>query len=165
MKRIPVILLLLALAFTACAEEDADFTFREGIAWGMSREEVLAVEGASRFDSDEDGVYTLEFDDIEQNGVRCDVEYAFMDDALFMASFEYDTEDVPVTYDALLASLTESYGAPGEMNDDIKALLDDDDLEELDAISGWVLENGTRAWLMYDSDDESIEIIFADLGW
>lgn len=165
MKRTLAILMLLTLLLSAHAEE-ADFLFREGIQWGMSQEDVLKAEGNPKYERDvDDGIPKIEIDDVDQDGVQCDIEYAFVDDALFMATFEYDTEDVSVSYDDLLAVLTRRYGEPGAFSDDVKALLSQDDLAELDAISSWALEDGTHIWLMNDADDRSIEIMFVELGW
>lgn len=172
MKKLLAILLMLLMGFTACAEEaieaaeEPDFTLRNGITWGMSQEEVLQAEGNPRHETDEDdGVKTIEIDDVKQGGARCDVEYAFMDDALFMATFEYDTKDGKVSFDGLKETLAGLYGVPGAFNDNVKSLLDKDDLDELDNIASWTLDNGTDIWLMEDQDDDSIEVIFVELGW
>ena len=53
MKKIVAILLAVLTLCTcfACAEESA-FTFRNGLHWGMTPEEVLAAEGRTAFDAE-----------------------------------------------------------------------------------------------------------------
>lgn len=153
-------------------EDEADapdiepFTFRNGITWGMTKQEVLQTEGNPKYETDtDDATETIEIEDVEFGGAKCDLEYTFSDDDLFMVSVEYDTDEVNVSFDGLRSKLVERFGEPGAFSDDVKSELSEDALEELDTIASWTLEDGTEVWLMEDTDDQSIDIVFVDLGW
>lgn len=167
MKKTLAILLLLVFCFTALAEEAADFTFsfRNGIAWGMSVEEVLAAEGNPKCEvEDEDDAQSIEIEDVEYGDAKCDLDYEFLDNELFMITLDFDTEEETITFDDLKAKLVEVYGEPGEFSDEVKAELEEEDLEDLDSISSWTLADGTNIWLMEDTDEHDIEIVFTDIS-
>lgn len=147
-------------------EETAEpFSFRNGITWGMTREQVLEAEGNPKYETDRDDVIDIiEIEDVQFGGAECDLEYHFANDALFMAVVEYD-DDAKVDFADLRARLTERFGEPGAFSEAIKAELSEDELKELDTIASWTLPDGTEVWLMEDSDDHTIDIAFVDLGW
>lgn len=166
MKRLLAFMLIMLLTVSACAEGDV-FTLRNGITWGMSPDEVLAAEGNPKHeldDQDDDGVQTLELKGVTHGGAKCDIEYEFLYDALFLATIEYDTEEADVTFEQIEAAMTKSFGEPGAFSDAIKSLLSDEDLSELDAVSSWALKDGTHVWLMEDAREHSIEIMLVDLS-
>ena len=164
MKKTFSILLILLLAFCALAEEEP-FHFREGIEWGMSEKEVLAAEGNPKHETDDDdGVRTIEIEGLKQGGAKCDIEYGFVHDALFMATIEYDLEESSVSFDQIEATLTERCGAPSDFNSNIKSLLSKDDLSDLDAVTSWVMDDGTMIWLMENDDDKTIQIMVVNLA-
>ena len=166
MKRLLAILTLLAMGVCACAE-GASFAIRNGVSWGMSPEEVLEAEGNPTHElseQDDDGFQTLEIEGVTQGGALCDIEYVFLYEGLFMTTIEYDTEETDVTYDQIEAALTKSFGAPGDISDDIKAVLSLDDVSELEGVSSWKLEGDTHVWLMEDADEHTIEIMLVDLS-
>ena len=164
MKRVFTILLVLLFACFALAEEET-FHFREGIEWGMSQKEVLAAEGNPKHETDDDdGVRTIEVKGVKQGGVECDIEYGFVHDALFMATIEYDLEETDVSFEQIEDSLKACCGAPSDFNSDIKSLLSKDDLSDLDAVTSWVLDDGTMIWLMENDDDHTIQIMVVNLA-
>lgn len=164
MRKILATLFVLLLACSAVAEEASGFTFRNGIAWGMSQQEVLEAEGNPKYETeDDDDTRMIEIEDVEFGGVKCDVEYAFIDDMLFMATVEYDADEVSQSFDDVKAKLVERYGEPGEFNDEIRSELGDDALEELDTIVSWTLSDGTDVMLLENADDNDITIVFLSL--
>ena len=164
MKKMLSIMLVLLLACCALAEEEV-FHFRKGIEWGMSQKEVLAAEGNPKYDTDDDdGVRTIEIEGLKQGGEKCDIEYGFAHDALFMATIKYDLAEASVTFEQIEERLTERCGAPSDFNSDIKSLLSKDDLSELDAITSWVLDDGTMIWLMENDDENTIQIMIVNLA-
>ena len=163
MKKLLAIMLLMMFAFCACAEES--FTFREGIEWGMSQKEVLAAEGNPKYESDDDdGVRTIEINNLTQGGAKCSIEYGFAHDDLFMATIEYDLDETSVSFDQIEAKLTQRCGAPSDFNSDIKSLLSKDDLSDLDAVTSWVMDDGTMIWLMENDDEHTIQIMVVNLA-
>lgn len=165
MKRMISIVLILLFAFCAFAEEEEPFSFREGIEWGMTQKEVLAAEGNPKYETDDDdGVRTIEIDNVTQGGAECDIEYGFVHDALFMATIEYDLDEANISFDQIESKLKERCGAPSDFNSDIKSLLSKDDLSDLDAVTSWVLDDGTMIWLMENDDDHTIQIMVVNLA-
>lgn len=165
MKRVLAAALLLMLLFAACAEESKQaFTFRNGVHWGMSHEEVIAAEGNPKCEIDEDeDALTVGIEDVEYGEQKCRLEYDFLNDELFMISVEFNTEDGDVSFDSLKRKLTSLYGEPGDFSDDVKSELSDEEIEELDGIASWTLADATEVWLMDDSEEHAIEIMFVDL--
>ena len=166
MKKLLAVLMMLALCASACAE-GASFAIRNGVSWGMSPEEVLEAEGNPSHElgeQDDDGFQTLKIEGVTQGGAACDIEYEFLYEGLYLITFEYDTEETDVTYDRIEAALKKSFGEPGDISDDIKAVLSLDDASELEGVSSWKLEGDTHVWLMEDADEHTIEIMLVDLS-
>ena len=165
MKKALAMVLILLMLFSACAESSS-FSFRNGISWGMSPEDVLKAEGDPAHETDEDDdTLKIEIKDVDFGSIKCDLEYAFLDDMLFMAVMEFDTRNAQVSFNDLRVKLTQTYGEPGEFSDAVKAELTEDEIAELDTITSWKLADGTDIWLMEDSEDQEIQIMFVDLGF
>ena len=111
MKKI-VAILLAALMFCtcfACAEESA-FTFRNGLHWGMTPDEVLAAEGRTEYWDFDELSYTAstgELEDLMVSKFEADITYLFVNGQLACLEIgldlwhEYDAEDIEYLKQAL----------------------------------------------------------------
>ena len=121
MKRIVAILLaaLMLCGSFACAEAPA-FTFRNGLHWGMTPAEVLAVEGRAAADYEVEMSYTamaMLLEDLKLSKFEAVITYLFVDGKLAMLDIEpslwleYDAEDI----EYLKQALSIVYGPVDEM--------------------------------------------------
>lgn len=112
MKKIVAILLaaLMLCMSVACAEAAEVFTFRNGLHWGMTPAEVLAVEGRAAADDEEEMSYTamaILLEDLALSKFEADISYLFVDGKLAMLEIdpslwlEYDAEDIEYLKQAL----------------------------------------------------------------
>lgn len=133
MKKMFALLTVLCLVCSVAAlAETGEFTFRNGVAFGMTQDEVLNAEGNAphKMDVEHAGGIVLddmEFEDISDNGFEADLHYYFLEGKLIAAVLEYDDD---ASYDQILNDLTNRYGAsaaldPAEMGN-IMSMLDDD---------------------------------------
>ena len=131
-KRIACIvlsLLLLLSALAACAE---GFTIRNGITWGMGKDEILAAEGNPGEDQydyypSESGIESLTIDPVTAAGTEALIGYLLIGDSLCAIQYIFYS----ITPERLKATYTEKYGQPVEV----------DQARLLDVLSG-LLEEG-----------------------
>ena len=116
MKRIITILLLICLfCSTGCAKKPEEFSIRNGIKFGMTPEEVIAIEG------EENKIDEMVFNDYRDvvykdavMGVDTEITFAF--DSTGLNSIMYDIDDkihpsrCEEVYSAINESLREKYG-------------------------------------------------------
>ncbi|MDO4867190.1 MAG: hypothetical protein Q4C10_11615 [Clostridia bacterium] len=171
MKKLITLLLVLALMGCAALAEAQAFSFRNGVAWGMTQDEVLAAEGNPNyeaFDAGDGSMTGIEIDDVTAAGVEAELMYNFMNGSLVMCGYEFDADDV--TIDALAEQLTGKYGPESEA--DYAAIVEIYNImfgpgrmtEEF--LSGrsprcWQLEDGTILLLIAYSDDD-IDLAYMD---
>jgi len=163
MKRMAA--LTLALLIMVCAGgKAAGFSFRNGVTWGMSRGEVLTAEGQPRYESErENGLDVIEIDRAEQWGADCALEYLFYRDNLVMGRLEYDTRSDSVSVEKLIATLTERYGAPTELDPARLAEISLDEDGAPDRFLGWVIDEQTLLSLAERKEEHSIKIVVSDI--
>ena len=118
MKKLLAILMTLCLlcAAAACAENQLPepFTLRNGIRFGMNLSEVTALEKVRYHDLDVEDTsgpvsFTeLEYEQMRENDVPCEIKYLFVDDGLVAVKFNYETRFI--SYARLKDELTALYG-------------------------------------------------------
>ena len=163
MKRMAA--MMLAFLIMGCMGGEASgFSFRKGVTWGMSRGEVLTAEGQPRYESErENGLDVIEIDRAEQWGADCALKYLFYRDNLVMGRMEYDTRSDAVSVEKLIATLTERYGSPTELDPARLAEITLDDDEAPDCFLGWVIDDRTLLSLEERRDRHSITIVVSDI--
>jgi len=84
MKKLLLMLMATVLLLCGAAMAEEPFTFREGLQWGMSPDEVQAAEGQEFTESYEFGsrMSMAIIDDGEHLGVEMDLRYLFVDGQL-----------------------------------------------------------------------------------
>jgi hypothetical protein len=142
-----LICIMAALAFLCgTAAAGTEFSFRGGVTWDMTSEQVLAAEGLRTGDYNLKtiGDYTYCY------LVGKNVYYAFENDMLVQAY----TVQPGGAYAAELERLTALYGMPAEGSADTaaalwNAVLPDSSIAsgDLSAVEGWQLSDGTLAFL------------------
>jgi hypothetical protein len=163
MKRMAA--MMLALLIMGCMGGEASgFSFRKGVTWGMSRGEVLTAEGQPRYESErENGLDVIEIDRAEQWGADCALEYLFYRDNLVMGRLEYDTRSDSVSVEKLIATLTERYGHPTELDPARLAEISLNDDAAPDRFLGWVIDEQTLLSLTERREKHSIKIVVSDI--
>ena len=163
-----LIAIMLALLF--CGAALAEGAFPEGIAWGMSPDEVVALEGedaCERFPV-EDGmeIVTRAGVSVEPfGGVEANLNCVFRADQLALCGYGFDSSDLDV--DGALAALTGLYGEPTDSDFanmmELRSLLMgvpdesvDEGLEEGAFYAGWTLEDGI--YLILTDNYGSVEV-------
>lgn len=169
MKKLMVVLTVLCLVFsmTALAEGNA-FTFPNGAQFGMTQDEVIATEGNARYEVDTEhtrGSVTfteVEYENVDIDGMKCDVAYLFLDGKLVAIRADYD--DKANTFENAEKYLTEQFGEGQEL--DLKTLgngvyaVDDDGHPEAKA-KAWVGDGFTV--VLEEDDDGDIDVTVVDL--
>lgn len=167
MKRFFAVLLSALLLFTcaACAEAPG-FTFRNGLHWGMSPAEVLAVEGRDEADDEFSTyrTYTMELEELELSKFEADIGYLFVDGKLAGLEidpdlwFEFDDEDIAYLKEALTivyGPVDETLPVPAH----VAALMAMNDVQ---IICGWQPDADTYICIVgYDS---YIELCYFDVN-
>ena len=172
MKKLWAILMALLLVGGALAE--GAFSLENGVTWGMTEGDVLAIEGTA---DTEFGTYggfeTLEVEDVAFRGHEADVSYLFVNDALLMVAYELDIEDVDPA--ALVQQLDGEYGAhvddKGAAYYSFISRLTGTLYTMQPQVSGigvnWTLPDGTLATLLTGlkgADDDDITVIYINAG-
>ena len=105
----------------SAADASQPFTFRNGVTFGMTKEEVLATEGNPEIDDDEAGeeemngrmIGFLEIEDVDFEGMEADAEYAFVDDSMTFCGYELDLE-TDEEYQKVVDALSAQFGPAQE---------------------------------------------------
>ena len=120
------ILACIICAGTCMAAQTDEFTFRNGVTWGMSLADVIAAENITEEPEDRmmlpDGkeMLLLEDEDVTAAGLEADSEYIFVDDALYVCGYEFGDE---TDIDKLLESMEAKYGVSQPVNWELFAKL------------------------------------------
>lgn len=172
MKKLVAILMTLCLlcAAAACAENQLPepFTLRNGIRFGMNLSEVTALEKVRYHDLDVEDTsgpasFTeLEYEQMRENDVPCEIKYLFVDDGLVAVKFNYETRFI--SYARLKDELTALYGEAAVL--DVPALgnavyaIDDDGRPERQAES-WTVGD---TLIVLELDEDDIDVTYLDLA-
>ena len=170
MKKTFSILLALALILTAAASlaEGTPFSFRSGVTFGMSMNDVIAAETVRYDEIDRDRTHgpvefiELEYEHITENGVRADLKCFFAGDALAAIRVSYETRDI--SFRQVEADLTAKYGAavPVDLNLLGNGIYAVDDDGRLERNAEAILFGNVMIILEQDGDD--IDVTFVDLN-
>ena len=146
---------------TATPSPDA-FRFRDGIRWGMNKQQVQALEPTPMTERNSDD-NTLSI--MKTNGkvtvsrFTADLVFMFREDRLLMITYEFKSQTLANDYAYLSAALSSLYGekAPAEPMK-IKALMDgiNPNLYKTEMIREpgvWTTSDGTTVYLYYYSSD------------
>ncbi len=101
-------------------QTDASFNFR-GIRWGMSVNEVKAIEAKKITNDDTNNktnVYRIGYKDVENFGDKYWLVYSFLNNQCWGGSYAVNYAE-PGAYERMLEALTKSYG-PGKVVKDIE---------------------------------------------
>ena len=169
MKTLTALMLLLALAVAAMVPAGAEsaFTFRNGITFGMTMDQVIASEpGHCEIDRERThgpvDFMEAEYEFVTENGARADLTYLFVDEKL--AAIRVDHDARRVNYDSLKAELTALYGEATAL--DLNALgngifaVDDDGRPEWGAeafVNGDVM-------IVLERDGDDIDVTYLDMS-
>ena len=147
---------------TATPSPDA-FRFRDGIRWGMNKQQVQALEPTPMTERNSDDNNTLSI--MKTNGkvtvsrFTADLVFMFREDSLLMITYEFKSQTLANDYAYLSAALSSLYGekAPAEPMK-IKALMDgiNPNLYKTEMIREpgvWTTSDGTTVYLYYYSSD------------
>lgn len=148
---------LVASAATATEDAPTAFVFRNGVTWdtaveGLAQAEGLqGVSGFFKAEAEHFTVYALEGVLVEQ--VPAELCYYMKEEQLVAACYFF-TRIPAFDFDAWNACFTAEYGDPTETDPAIVAALFNAvtpgalDVEEIDAMAGWVLADGTRVYML-----------------
>ena len=164
MKKCLSILLCLFLLLNGCAvfaeqAEANEFIFRDGVRWGMSEEEVIALEGEEKNRNVESGFSALLYDNIEVSKYQGMLGYAFLKDQLVFSAYGIEDADKEM-FDYLKTALEAVYGGETEeyAEEIIPALnlltgksFNTEDIRRL-PFDEWKAAGDTRICLILDGD-------------
>lgn len=172
-----LILLLTAVilaAVPALAEEAAAFSFRNGITFGMTEEELMQTEEAANQVSPEDW-HSMDLfnwhavgpgDSITYAGNEVSLIYFLADGRMQAAGYDFNYSGTQEVYDAAAALLTAEYGESQPVASEEAAALMDYfspgfySAEDLTGVQAWKLDNVVIYQFFYQ--DGSFVVMFAD---
>lgn len=134
----------------AAAETPHEFSFRNGITWGMEAQEILEYEGEEEWHDQEQlagGVKVMMLEDAEVSLFEADLSYVFAESSLQMCLYELSLDEEEAGY--LTGALQTKYGEgvhSHEMLYEMMCALVPDIYEEEDPFAGglcWYLLDGT----------------------
>ena len=159
MKRFFVLTLTLLLLCAALGESD-QFALRNGIAWGMSAEEVLKREGNPAHETDkENGLDIVRIPKAEHEGAACTLEYLFFDGTLAMIRADYGKD---AALEDLKDALSKQYGEATRLTrEQLRELTMDED--PADTFYGWVLDSYTLVCLTADTAAGTLRVLYCDI--
>ena len=169
MKKLLVVLTVLCLVFTMAAmAESHPFTFRDGIQFGMTQEEVIAIEGTAPHEVDTEHTrgtvtYTeVEYGDVGDDDVKGEVTYIFSEDKL--AAIRVDFGENGNTFEEAEEYLTGIFGEgqeldPSILGDAVYAVDDDGHLEA--KVEAWEAED--LIGVLEQDEEGEIEVTFVDM--
>ena len=164
----PAMWVSLGNAFFPPAEETAEtFSFRNGITWGMGREEVAAAEGSDGDYSEETTCSFLKYDEVKISKYSGHLVYAFSEDALQVTAYLISDakED---TLDYMLNAYDTKYGEGQEadfqelfsillkVNPDSRA---PENLQDC-TVRKWETSSGTEIWMIWGGSEYDELMIF-----
>lgn len=150
--------------------EDYTFTFRNGIVWGASPEEVMTAEGTP--DKEPAGAEELEVghltsylcSDYTVAGYDTEMYYEFLDDRLaIIAMILKDYENDAETLENVKSELIAAYGEPNYEDYDFifGGTLDEETLAQIDKFAWKLPDNRTLILLMMDGKGE-VSLVYMD---
>lgn len=146
--------LLLLCAAAGESVPAAQFVYVNGITWDTSPEDLFkAVEAgeSERFEHDGVSMYVIEYPPVFEERVRLSCTYFGEQLAIIGAYYVGETD---ADYAARLAALTGKYGEPTEYDPDVLdkmfRLIINKISEREPRVDGWLLEDGTRVYLLLD---------------
>lgn len=174
------VLCLLCASFAALAEAPAtevqpEFTFGNGIKFGMSMAEVTAIAGTPNETDNEDikglvTFYELEYKQVPDpmlDNTPVDTSFLFVNDMLVAIRFDLDTKSV--AYEKVQAALAEATKSEGTMLD--MALLgnaiyavDDDGTPELNSLNYVDPIFNVVVVLELDKEGDDVDITILDMN-
>jgi len=169
MKKLFAVLIALCLVLSMAAlAEVTVFVFRNGVQFGMPQKDVTATEGDARYEVDTehtDGPVTfteVEYENVDVEGIRADVTYMFVEDAL--AAIRVDYADKAVSFDEIDKAMTAAYGEGEAL--DAKVLgnavyaVDDDGRPEAKA----KLWKSGDAAVVVEQDGDDVDVTYVDMA-
>lgn len=115
MKKLLVMLLATVLLLCGAAMAEEPFTFRDGLKWGMSPDEVQAVEGEFDDEYSFGGTNMALIEEGNYEGIDCMLQYMFIDNKFcaFAVGPRYDADSLTQQeLEQIAAYLTAAYGEP-----------------------------------------------------
>lgn len=168
-KIISLMCVLILLASSAAAyAEGTQFTLRSGLAWGMSPDEVAAIEGDDAgWQEKENGLAMLGYDDVRVSRYTADFGAVFANGKLFFCLYFLDWDDR--TMDYLSNALASKYGESQAVNVSvINAFMDcidsGDYIADLTDGQEWIVGD-TTVWLYTYTDQIMISYYLTDFDW
>ena len=162
--------LLISVAAAAAAETAAPaepVAIHNGTTFGMTPEEVIAAEGNARFERDMERTFAvtfseLEYENLDFDGVRCDITYRFVDNALVAAQMHFG--DFRMNAQQLVATLTAAFGEPApldpaELGNAVYAV-DDEGRPEFGAVA---FTHGDMM-IVVEQDEDDIDVTYLNLA-
>lgn len=162
--------LFMSPAVTATPAPNA-FRFRNGIRWGMNKEQVKALETEPMTEKImQDWSVMLTNSKVTVSRFSADLVFMFLEDKLLMISYEFQ-RGTPEDFLYLVGALSSLYGEKAEADPmKIKALMDIIypeyyDSEKITQAGGWNSADGTSVYLYYYSPEAfAIMYVCPELG-
>ena len=132
------------------------FTFRGGVTWGMSREQVKGLEPVQLTERSQ-GNWSILYpaSPVEVSRYQADLVYMFYEDALKMITYDFGSGGGSADYAYLTGALDSVYGDHTEPDPGIVVGVMDQiypgyyTTERLSSVRGWAAGEDTRVYLYY----------------
>jgi len=133
-----------------------DFRFRDGIRWGMTMQQVKALENENMVErSNQEWSIMVTTEKVAVSRFTADLVFMFRQDQLRMITYEFQRPDAEADFQYMAGALSSLYGEKQEADPSVvKTLMDAINpgryrLEQMDQTYAWIRGDGTAIFLYY----------------
>ena len=137
-----------------------DFRFRDGIRWGMSMQQVKALEQEEMLErSNQDWSIMVTREKVAVSRFTADLVFMFRQDRLKMITYEFQRQDAAADFQYLTGALISIYGEKQDADPlMIKTFMDAINpgryqLDRIREACAWIRNDGTAVFLYYYDQD------------
>ena len=133
-----------------------DFRFRDGIRWGMTMQQVKALENENMVErSNQEWSIMVTTEKVAVSRFTADLVFMFRQDQLRMITYEFQRPDAEADFQYLAGALSSVYGEKQEADPSVvKTLMDAINpgryqTEQMTQAYAWIRSDGTAIFLYY----------------
>ena len=164
-----VIIAVMLLATLGAGAEELPFTFRNGVQWEMTPEEVIQAEGVEPDVSAEmdSGYFINLYNDVTVSNYSATLEYVFLNDALKLAVYDFIADVTAKDFKYLSDALSSVYGEqqpsePETVYDILDTIVPGAyDLDALTDCAVWPLDEDTDIYIFYYTETQFV-VLYAN---
>lgn len=149
----------------ASQADEEPFVFRNGITWGMSKAEVMALENGEASEYEEFGLIGLIYGDVRISRFNGELCYYFLNDALVVCGYQVSYDHTQESFEYLKKAYSAKYGEPEEGNMESLYALGNRINPQFSSVFNfrqvldWKTAGDTQIW-MYQDEHNNLYILY-----